>query len=230
MIRIILLIIGAFILTHNLIAQTNKTIIFKDKIKKQYFEYEVLSDSKKMKNGDYREYYYPFFGLPMFAKYVKIEGQYNKDLRTGIWTLYSKSGQKHIQVDYDKYKIVYKSHEIKAEEDKNNLNYVDVDLSYGRKDPQSPSFETGLEYFYEYIAKNISRDICPDDTSEIRVYVKFLINDDSSLDKIEISESAGEIYDNEALRLIKNSEGMWIPGNNEKKQRLEVGVIFKNYK
>ena len=230
MTRRLLIVIGVFILTNNLIAQTAEIIKIKDKSKKQYFEYEVLSDNKEIKNGIYREYYYPFLGLPMFANYVKIEGQYTKDLRSGIWSLYSKSGQKHMQVDYDKYKILYKSPEIKADEKKNNANYVDVDLSYGRMGNQVPSFETGFEYYYEYIAKNIRGDLCPQDTSEIRVYVKFLIKDDLSIDRLEISESAGEIYDKEALRLIENSKGMWIPGDNEKKQRIEVGVIFKNYK
>ena len=219
----LIIVIGLFILTQNLIAQTTELIKVKDKTKRQYLKYEVLSNNKEIKDGIYRQYY------NLSLRLVKIEGQYKNNLRTGIWTLYSNSGQKIMQVDYNKYRILYKSPELNADEKKNNLNYANVDLSYGTIGDQVPSFETGFEYYYEYIAKNIRKDLCPKDTSEIRVYVKFLINDDRSLDNIEISESAGEDYDKEALRLIKNSEGMWVPGNNEKKQRLEVGVIFKNY-
>ena len=231
-VKILRYVVGCTILlcfSLRLFSQDSTLVTEADKAKKTYTKYYVLTSDKTVKNGEYKVFYYPPLGIGALANTIKISGRYVNNRRDGLWTLYAADGTVLLKIDYTKYKIIYKSPELIKAEKIDGIEYTEIDLSYGMGAGSPPDFETGFKYYFDYIAKNIRKDLCPGDSSEIRVYVKFLIRNDHTIDNIEISESAGEPYDEEALRLIRNSSGMWFPGDNPKHKRFEVPVIFKNY-
>ena len=87
---------------------------------------------------------------------------------------------------------------------------------------------TGIDSFNLYIEKNI-RQIRNDSKDELFVIISFVVNPDSSLTNIKITESPGKEYSREAKRLLTDGPS-WIPatenGHPVKKEH-SVKIIFR---
>ncbi|MCF8405834.1 MAG: TonB family protein [Bacteroidales bacterium] len=95
----------------------------------------------------------------------------------------------------------------------------------------SPKFKNGEEAFREFLRSNLNY---PEEAKtkgiEGTVYVEFIVNEDGSIDKITIVRSVSKLLDEEALRVIKLTNGKWIPGSQRGKLvkvSMTIPVKFK---
>lgn len=86
-----------------------------------------------------------------------------------------------------------------------------------------PEFPGGQEEMYRYLSNNlIYPEIAIEKRLEGKVYIKFIVTRDGSIDNVEVLKSDNELLNEEALRLVKEMP-KWSPGstNGEK-----VDVVY----
>ena len=85
--------------------------------------------------------------------------------------------------------------------------------------------------FREYITQNLSYpQIAVDNGIFGKVFVQFVIDQKGNVIDLQIVRSADPLLDNEALRLIKSTSGMWTPGKQREKPvkvRYTFPIIFR---
>lgn len=93
---------------------------------------------------------------------------------------------------------------------------------------QMPAFPGGNSALLKYLEENVRY---PDNEACVsgRVIVRFRINENGSIDKVEIAKSLGPKFDTEAIRVV-NSMPRWIPGmQNGKRVKVSytIPIFFK---
>ncbi|MTI31025.1 energy transducer TonB [Xanthovirga aplysinae] len=87
----------------------------------------------------------------------------------------------------------------------------------------------GLSYLYAYLHKNLTYpDELKKDSIEGVVLVSFVVGRDSSITKIEVVQSLGEKFDQEAIRVISNMP-KWVPAtvnNTPVSSKLSIPLSF----
>jgi TonB family protein len=96
---------------------------------------------------------------------------------------------------------------------------------------EKAEYKWGIKGFYEDIAGNVRIP------SEARrnnisgnVVLSFVVLENGKIEDIKVTKSLGYGWDDEAMRLLRNSSGSWKPGkfNGEKvKQRISIPIYFK---
>jgi len=91
------------------------------------------------------------------------------------------------------------------------FSFVSINL-FGQNETL-PQFRGGQDSLVKFIAKNIkyppeARENCISG----KVYVKFLISADGTIDSINVIRSVHKSVDDEAIRLVKLTNGYWTPG------------------
>ena len=76
----------------------------------------------------------------------------------------------------------------------------------------APGFKGGMEAFYEYISENLEYPrIAKRQQIEGRVFLRFVIEKDGSVGKVDVLKGIGGGCDEEAVRVVKSSP-KWTPG------------------
>ena len=96
---------------------------------------------------------------------------------------------------------------------------------------QQPEFPGGLQALYKYIADNINYPrVSRENGSQGRVFVRFVVNTDGSVQNAEVIRSSGDVYlDREAVRVVSGMP-KWSPGKQDGKAvrvYFTVPVLFK---
>ena len=96
---------------------------------------------------------------------------------------------------------------------------------------QQPEFPGGLQALYKYLADNINYPrVSRENGSQGRVFIRFVVNTDGSIQDAEVIRSSGDVYlDREAVRLV-SSMPKWSPGMQAGKAvrvYFTVPVLFK---
>ncbi|MDO1446367.1 TonB family protein [Rhodocytophaga aerolata] len=99
-----------------------------------------------------------------------------------------------------------------------------------RKVDQQPEFTGGMGSFVHFIANNLKT---PKEARKAgvkgKVFVQFVVNKTGELEEVEILKGLGYGCDEEVIRVIKLTSGMWIPGKTEGmpvKVRMSLPVVF----
>jgi protein TonB len=80
---------------------------------------------------------------------------------------------------------------------------------------QMPEFEGGQQALMNFISKNmVYPQSAVEDQIEGRVYLNFVVSSTGEVEDIRVSRSVpgGEALNKEAIRVIKLTNGKWIPG------------------
>jgi tetratricopeptide (TPR) repeat protein len=84
-----------------------------------------------------------------------------------------------------------------------------------------------------YLAKNF---VCPNSAAECNKegteIIQFTVTPDGRLTKFKVVNSVCKEIDKEMIRVLKNTNGMWVPGQNNGKPATmehEVSMLFGNY-
>ncbi len=92
---------------------------------------------------------------------------------------------------------------------------------------KNPQFKGSL---YQFLASNIK---FPEEAMRKsitgKVYTTFIIRKDSSIDSLKILSPVHPSLDAEALRVVKKTNGKWIPGEIDKKKvdvRFQMPIVF----
>lgn len=80
-------------------------------------------------------------------------------------------------------------------------------------------FKGGQTALMQYLSANVKwpADAKTDIDKPVRCIVQFTINADGSVSNAKILRPTSEPFDNEALRVVQSTSGMWIPGENDGK-------------
>ncbi len=93
-----------------------------------------------------------------------------------------------------------------------------------------PSPEGGMSAFYEYIRRNLRYPALPRQQGvEGKVFVQFVVETDGSLTNVEVIRGIGSGYDEEAVRVVRQSVP-WNPGTQNGKLvkvRMVLPITFK---
>lgn len=77
------------------------------------------------------------------------------------------------------------------------------------------SFKGGEKALKQFLIENVKYPAdAPDDEKQRRVIVQFTVETDGSVSDVKIMRGQDPALDKEALRVVKNSSGLWIPGSN----------------
>jgi len=91
-----------------------------------------------------------------------------------------------------------------------------------------PTFKgkTAEEGFREYISQNLKYPQTAIDNGIFgKVFVQFVIDQKGNVIDLQVVRSADPLLDNEALRLIRSTSGMWTPGK-QRKEPVKVRYTF----
>ena len=96
---------------------------------------------------------------------------------------------------------------------------------------QQPEFPGGLQALYKYLADNINYPrVSRENGSQGRVFIRFVVNTDGSIQDAEVIRSSGDVYlDREAVRVVSGMP-KWSPGMQAGKAvrvYFTVPVLFK---
>ncbi len=96
---------------------------------------------------------------------------------------------------------------------------------------QQPEFPGGLQALYKYLADNINYPrVSRENGSQGRVFIRFVVNTDGSIQDAEVLRSSGDVYlDREAVRVVSGMP-KWSPGMQSGKAvrvYFTVPVLFK---
>lgn len=96
---------------------------------------------------------------------------------------------------------------------------------------QQPEFPGGLQALYKYLSDNINYPrVSRENGSQGRVFIRFVVNTDGSIQDAEVIRSSGDVYlDREAVRVVSGMP-KWSPGMQSGKAvrvYFTVPVLFK---
>lgn len=109
-----------------------------------------------------------------------------------------------------------------------DLPDIDEEGEWGVEEPikasaaVQPSFPGGSLAFHKYLADNIEYpDLAMETNTQGKVYVKFAVRKDGTIDKVHVLKGIGAGCDEEAMRVLK-SVPKWKPGENAMGQPVDV--------
>lgn len=175
--------------------------------------YTVTDTISFMKDGAYRSYY------PQGV--LKSEGQFDKDIRSGIWSFFDSTGNLVERYNYDfKLSIFYHEDESTLRE---TLQEKNVDISFLSGFDQIPHYVGGQAELLQFLASNIRYPIAALEAKlEGIVIISFHVNTEGHLSDFRIVRSIGAGCEDEALRVLMLMPP-WIPAQ---KNNQTVETIF----
>lgn len=137
------------------------------------------------------------------------KGMVQNGLKNGKWEGVDKTFKITFKEDYENGKLI------------NGISIDSASVAHfytAVRENAKPS--KGFEHFYKYIGKKF-RFTKKTEGQSGKIVLTFIIEKDGSISEITVAKSAGEDFDNEAIRLIKNYPD-WEPG----KYRGRISRIF----
>lgn len=100
---------------------------------------------------------------------------------------------------------------------------------FAQSDTIHPSFKGGEDAFLSFIDSTLKY---PEEALEMRiqgdVFISLYVNEDGSISDINIENGIGSGCNDEALRIIRLTNGMWIPGRvTDTTKRLKISIPIK---
>lgn len=204
----------------------------KNKISKDNYEiFYVLKSDNSIKHGHYELYenkelklsgYYKsnvkdsiwtfYYSAPL-SKKISAKGLYSNNKRIKLWEFYNHEGKLAQTFDFNTYTLNNLVDSI--EEKKQNLimNGKYKGLIYVDK---NASYKNGNDNIIQFIGKNLKYpNSAKSNGIQGRVFTSFIVNEKGELSDFEIFRPAHEILNDEALRVLKLSEGQWTPATFE---------------
>ena len=248
----LILTLTIIILTINVFGQKTKKIKHKIEDSWQKEEYYVLKSNTDIKHGNYKElgsknsvitngYYKNNKKDSIWTEYfyrtdkIKTQGNYLKDLKTGLWVYYGKLGSENIikKGEYKENKKVgiweyyNKNNELyqKYDYSKNELIFFkpekeiqtyEIKTSEGLKEvtlDRHPMYLGGKNEINIFISKNIQYPIkAIDNNISGTVIISFYIDVNGKAIDYKIEKEVKGGCSEEALRVVKGIPNKWIPG------------------
>jgi TonB family protein len=184
-----------------LILYGQQTKLIKDKENRE--EYYVLKSDKSVRNGEYSKF--------SSKNSLLIKGHYTNGLEDSIWELYNSNGEIFQKIDISKNELVY----VKIEESEKDNLYKLIngnDKSLVALD-RPPVYAGGNDNFLYELGKNLQY---PEDAFKNgvtgRVFVSFIVDKNGKTGNYQVLKSAGQGFDEEAIRALKSVPENWFPG------------------
>ncbi len=178
-----------------------KTKLIKDKDNRE--EYYVLKSDNSIRHGEYFKF--------SSTNALLIKGHYTNGLKDSIWELYNSNGEVFQKIDGSKNELVY----VKIEDsEKGNLyKLINGDEKSLVALDRPPVYLGGNENFIYELAIHLQY---PEDAFNKglagRVFVSFVIDKNGKASNYQILKSAGQVFDDEAIRALKSIPENWFPG------------------
>jgi TonB family protein len=147
---------------------------------------------------------------------LDYEGVYQENTPTGEWKFYHSNGQMSSLEVYENGNRV--------REDYWNEDGTGV-LTKGLAERLLPSFNGGHLLLSEYLKKNLHYP-AEAASSKIagKVVVSFWVNEDGSLEKPNIEESLGAIFDNEVIKMVSEMP-KWLPARHHNRPAKQMYIL-----
>ncbi|WP_373513401.1 energy transducer TonB [Persicitalea sp.] len=104
------------------------------------------------------------------------------------------------------------------------------EIAYESEFPVAPQYTEGLQEMYKFLVRTIRYPADAMRNSKTgKVVVSFMVNDNGRFSDYKIENGAGESLNEESLRVIKQMDGKWQPGNYKgraAKQRFTMPINF----
>lgn len=190
---------------------------------RNYFVYEILPDSSikmdyyindKYIESTFRYVFkndnesFTFFDLDTSKAVIKIGTAKNifPLIKDGVEVSYDQDGNLETSYEYENNSWLGRSGRFITDSSGTHQDIEDIIEI-------APEFESGEMGLFTYLAENIRYPIdAKEKNKQGTVYVTFLINPDGTIDDISILRGVYPSIDNEALRVVANTNGMWKPG------------------
>jgi periplasmic protein TonB len=89
---------------------------------------------------------------------------------------------------------------------------------------KNPEFKGGSKALFRYLSDNVKYpELARISPIEGTVYVHFIVEPDGQVTNVEVARGIGEVYNQEAVRVVQSMSGMWESGLN---QGLKVRMPF----
>ncbi|MBB6611451.1 energy transducer TonB [Pontibacter sp. Tf4] len=181
--------------------------------------YSVLATNKDVKHGAYE----------MEGKHWKCEGQYDNGQTSGIWSFYGPGGKLNYKFDFTNMAEVFSE---RAKDSLHNVIEVYQNGQFVKTKVGNAPFYFGGEYrMLGYIASSLRYPMEAHRAGLQGVtFVKLEIDEAGKLSDLEIAQSAGEVLDKEAMRVLGGLSSGWVPAmidGKPVKSKLVVPVRFK---
>ncbi len=180
-----------------------------EKTKKVNYKNEFFKDSFRVLKSDQTTKHGPFERM-LDSKTPLVIGQYEHGQRIGIWKYYDFSGELIQEYDFDKQELIFhkeeEMHSTKAFRVKTDSFNIQTTLDRIVL-PIGGYIALQNYFFYQlrYPPAAYQRNI------EGEVVVAFTVDEEGNTSNFRIKNSLGQSCDREALRLLKNFKGGWIP-------------------
>ncbi|MBN2728188.1 MAG: energy transducer TonB [Bacteroidales bacterium] len=206
---------------------------------RNYFVYEILPDSTiKMdyyvndiyKESTFRYVFkndddsFTFFDLDTSNAVIKIGTAKNifPLIRDGIVVSYNQDGNLETSYEYENNSWLGRSGKFITDSSGTHQDIEEIIEI-------APEFESGEMGLFTYLAENIRYPMdAKEKNKQGTVFVTFIISPDGTIDDIEVLRGVYPSIDNEALRVVANTSGMWKPGyQNGKPVRVQFNLPIK---
>jgi TonB family protein len=149
----------------------------------------------------------------------KISGKMLTGFSTGEWTGWKEDGKLYYKEEYNNGKFI------------KGVSYDSTGKEYPYTEFGTPAeSQGGIKGFYEFVGKNM---VYPKSARkakiEGKVIIEMVVNQEGRLGDFKILKSAGEILDEEAIRVLQLVPA-WKPGvqrGQKVKQRMTIPITFK---
>lgn len=103
---------------------------------------------------------------------------------------------------------------------------------YDNRKSRLSEYSTNSEKLEKHIYSNINWDIIPKQDNSIRVWVEFSNNIDGVIDEVKVTKGYNELYDQEAIRVIKSIPewNIYLVKGKLLRQKWTIAVVFSEEK
>lgn len=182
------------LLTINVFAQKTEKVTYSVDIPSYKEIYYVLKDAKNIKHGAYTKK----------GKGFSIQGQFDQNVRVGIWESFNKEGELEQRIDFTKDTVLFaKNFPVES--------YIAGD-SLKRKPEQPPLLLGGLPMYMGYLVSSMRY---PGEAVRKKVtgkvFISATITQKGEIIDERIQDGPGFGLNEEALRVIKTLPDEWFP-------------------
>jgi len=160
--------------------------------------YRVLKSNQEIKQGDYKK----------TAEFFAVKGQYDDNVKVGIWTFYDKDGKVEQKIDFDSRKVIFS---IPFDILVKSFILTDNQVSEQKPD-EAPIFIGGLSAMGQYTRNLRYPKEARNNRIQGKVYISATITKEGKMIDEEIDTGPGFGLNEEGLRVIQQIPDDWIPG------------------
>lgn len=190
----------------------------------------IFSQNEKIPNGSFKEYYE--------NNQLKIEGNYLRNVRTGLWKFWYSNGKLKSSIEYKRgymngyFKLYWPDGKLKREEIHKHGRFIKGICFNENGDTIKffnyevlPQFLGGKEKFNEFIRDNLKYPVeYRRDRITGTAYVYCTIDNKGNLVNATVHNKTHKLFEEEALRVISLIK-KWKPGQRDG-ENVEMNVVY----